>query len=661
MNTLIPLILAIAATAGSLSAQAQVQRYNKERVRAQMLALIEKSPETTLVTVGAGETHQARLFVAYYVNHIAPYEFKLESTYRRAMAYRLLLDSASYNSQTEKEQFEKDQQKAFGALNGFNTDSQITEMYERWARMAQGLSGELPDLARANVDERRLESFDESMRPVLDEYAKLSSVYSRAINDSPFSAALVEYQEKRTEAASLYKNGELSLQEAALRTHEFYQAGGAHRVGYQAVRETGETLNRAAVLRSQLARSKGFPTWAAYKMTENGMGYEPRFRGPQAHRELLTKLLNGLKPLRLKLIADRARELGIENRPDLLREEYLDILNYPSLLQLQPYLAPEHVTTAWENILLESGFSRDQLSQIVVDDSFRQAKFATGAYNMSILNPYVTQKTINLDTLSFEPIPKTSPLWQPGLSYILQTWKAGGWSDLKTAAHEGGHATEKSGKWKLGQSPESYGWVEVPSMTSERFANDPQILYRHVIPVNGQRPSLVQIQEWADGTAKNDVIATSRLANRALFDIDLWDYDYSAPGAQTYLERVEQVSKRVDEMTGMLPNIDSEIPAWYSLLHTGHFVSGNVRYSGYVFAEIGSRLMMEFISDEVEKESGRRDWYRQEGLGEIFNDLIYANGWRGLYPEIVERISGRKFEPEALVNDCARALGEVAQ
>ena len=124
----------------------------------------------------------------------------------------------------------------------------------------------------------------------------------------------------------------------------------------------------------------------------------------------------------------------------------------------------------------------------------------------------------------------------------------------------------------------------------------------------------------------------------------------------TFLQRVEILSEKVRQRGGNLKYFPSPHPTLYSWLSSPHFVSGEVRYIGYTFAEIGSRMMASFVTDEIEKVSGRRSWNQQPGLSSIFTDRFYKEGWKYLVPANIEKITGRKFDAEAVVSDMARVL-----
>ncbi|NJL26015.1 MAG: hypothetical protein HC902_13180, partial [Calothrix sp. SM1_5_4] len=172
----------------------------------------------------------------------------------------------------------------------------------------------------------------------------------------------------------------------------------------------------------------------------------------------------------------------------------------------------------------------------------------------------------------------------------------------------------------------------------------------------GHKPSLESIRELIANSERASLYRLQAMAESALFDLNLWDYDYSAPGAQTYLERVESVDLELDRLTQIFPPLPTKVPLFYHNLSTSHFVSGAVRNIGYTYAEIASRMMAEFISDELQRLSGRRSWHAQPALAGIFRDKFFSQGWRTPFPGNIEAITGRKFDPSAIIKNCSDLL-----
>ncbi|MGE4133497.1 MAG: M3 family metallopeptidase [Bdellovibrionales bacterium] len=653
-------VLGFMLLVGMFSANAQVHRYERDFVRAQMTHFLSNPLKRTLIIKGENQNPQAMEFLRYYRDVVDPKIVELENLILRYRAYNILIDSAS---QLDEKEFEKWSGKdgEFGRVaaeyNQWAVDDTWTAILKEWARLSAGLEGPLPEYARRMMRERELEAFPPEMKATLDEVEHLQQEYMVAVNKAPSAATLADYQAGMSGAARKFMAGEISFEQATQDLITVFQKSGTHFVGYEAVQAKGENLNKMAILRSQLAKSKGFATWTDYALELSGQGYSPQYRGAANQRAFLKKYLTLLQPLRDRFVELRLAELGLPLKLSDLRYHQLSLLALPNLKMIKEHFPKEKVTDIWEEVLLESGFSREILSQIVVDDSARDGKFRSGAYLSGFQQAYLEQVEVDAQNLSVLTPPVNAPGSIPGFAYIMQTYKGEGVTrDLETAFHEGGHALEKLLKLKPEITDEAYGYVEVPSMTSERFTHDPLLLWNKAVAINGKKPTLAEITTLVENSSKNEIMGLIGMASQALFDIELWGYDYSAPGAKTYLERVKEVSEAVDRVTGAPPIFDSPVPFYYFYVGIPHFVSGNVRNIGYTYAEIASRMMTTFLSDELEKQTGRRSWYQQPGLAALMTEKFFQQGWRTTFPESIEAITGHKFSPEDVVAQMEREL-----
>ena len=138
--------------------------------------------------------------------------------------------------------------------------------------------------------------------------------------------------------------------------------------------------------------------------------------------------------------------------------------------------------------------------------------------------------------------------------------------------------------------------------------------------------------------------------------MDLWDYDYTAPGAKTYIERAREVFEDIEARTGQLPLLQTSVPAFYGNMSTTHFTSGNVRNIGYSYASLGSEMMAQYISRELKKRTGRESWYRQPGLAALITDTWYKVAWKEPFPTNIEKVTGEKFDMKRILGELTREL-----
>lgn len=368
----------------------------------------------------------------------------------------------------------------------------------------------------------------------MDAIALLEREYLDTVRTSDAAKKLRDFTTQVTETRRAFKTGTITFEEGRKKIAEIYNTMGSHFVGAEAAAKKGENLNQIAILRTKLAKFKGFPTHADYMLEMNGQGYAPEYRGSANQRKFLKDYLTALMPLQKAFIDQRLKALGLADKAGEMRMQDIGFLTPPGLEMLQPYFPNEKISEMWGKTLLESGFTKDQLSQILLDDQFRDQKNKTEAYLSGVLGPYNEFERIDAATLNFLPMVRTKPDLKPGLVYILQSYKGSGINDLRTAFHEGGHATEKLLKYKDIPTDEAYGYVEVPSLTSEFFTRDPEVLAALAVEANGKKPTMDEIVEALNNYEKVDLINEVYGISSSLFDLELWSIDYTAPGAPTF-------------------------------------------------------------------------------------------------------------------------------
>lgn len=649
----------------SISAEAQVQRYERERVRQTLLDRIANPHVAPIEVKGEYPSEKHRAFVEFYLNRMVPKFREISDSIIRIRAYHVLKDSASYNDEAEKERFTQEYLKADAELNAVAVDQEWTATIEQWAQLSKGLTGDLPEMARRYLKDRQLSSFPEHLKDKLDLVSQLENEFDQARNEAPSNKRLEAFYTKLIESRIRFKNGEITFQEAQKISNELFAESGDHFVGFEAVQAKGENINRVAVLRSELAKEKGFKTWAELVLEENGQGYEEKLRGPKNQKKFLRQYIEAMAPLFKNYIDMRLRALGLEDSRDSLRMQHLRLLSPPGVQQLAAYFPNEQLTSMWENILRQNGFSDSLLSRIIVDDFVREGKMATGAYMSSQIIPQPVKDELDAATLNFARLPNGGTQWTQGLMYILQSYTSTGVQDLATAFHEGGHALDYLTQFKQGQNDVSYGSVEVPSMTMEYFTKDAEVLFNLAVPVNGKKPTIDEIRTLIENDRQGEIFNNLVQGAQALFDIELWDYDYSAPGAMKFIDRALQLRKDTWKLAGFPEDVISNAPLHYGSFSTSHFTSGSVRYIGYVYASLGSRMMSDFFTQELEKTTGQSSWYDQPGFAALFSDKFVSQSWKYKFPTNMEKITGQKFDPKAMAKkhkalqkSCAESLGK---
>ena len=642
------------------ASQAQVQRYDFETTRRRLESLRTDPPRIKTEVVGQASSARARAFLDFYLNKLVPRNERLAELGYQYSSYNLLRDSASHASEAERALWSEEFARLSNEWSAVSVDQQWKADLEEWARLAEGLSGEYPDLARKWAREARLGFMPPELEPVLNETAALMRGWQDAVRVAPAVDGMPEFERIKTRALRDFKDGKITLAEGLRIVHDLHDRAGRHFIGFEAARAAGENLNRVAVLRTRIAKANGYPSWAAYQTEVNGEGYGPEYRGSANQIRHMREFLRALRPIAEAYYDRRLRELGLEDQKPRLTDQDVDFLTGAGWEMLQPHFPDDKITDMWEQTLLASGFRPEPLAQIIVDDESRPGKDRNNKYMSSPVLPHNAVQLIDARTLSGVSMARTRPELRDGFVYILQSYPGNGLNGLRTAFHEGGHATERLLKYKDREAEEAYGYVEVPSLTSEYFLRDPDVVHALAVEVDGRKPGRAEVAAYLRNNAGAELHQLIRLVKRALFDLELWSVDYTAPDAPTFLEAVERIFKEVGALGDVFPEYESKVPQFYEWISTSHFVSGQVRYPGYVYATIGAAMMADFISDELERETGRRGWYHQPGFARIFGEKFVSQGWRQPTPQNLESITGRVFDYRSVIDELQKSLGLVA-
>lgn len=629
----------------SLSANAQTQRYDKEKVRANLLTRVLVPQKVTLKGELPKDEHK-RKFIEMYLNEIHPGLQDSTIVDQIASIFHLLLDSGSENSPQEKQSWKDKYNEYVSKSTFYQVDPVWINKVLAWGKLAEGLEGDLPDFAKRLAKLTELNQFPEDMKPVLDDIYKKLMEYQDAVTNTEASKHLTEYRKGMADTIRQFKAGEISFAQAQEKINGLVTRMGYRYVGAEAVKTHGHLLNEMAVLRSQLAKSKGYKTWTAYQLEATGQGYTPEYRGPEQQRRFLEKWLAQSVPVNRAYYERRIKELGLEGRRDTLRSQHASLLTPEDLALAQPYFPPEKISDIWENAMLNSGFDPKMMKPIILDDLPRPGKNGTNAYMSGTIIPEATHRELDPETLSFKDIgPDTE-----GLIYVLQSFRGAGLDELRTGLHElTGHAFEYLNKRADLSTGDGYGYVETPSMTAELFMENAQFLHDNAVAVDGQKPSVAQFQKWLDNSKAAEALGATFRASSALYDINIWDYDYDQPGAKTYVERVFEVAGDIDKRTEVFPDVEAPVPLDYFWVSTSHFISGNVRNIGYTYASVSVEMMAEYISRRLKEETGNANWSNNPKYADILINEWYKKGWKDLYPTNIEKITGQPYDVEAIL------------
>ncbi len=332
----------------AIPVEAQVQRYDRETVRTQLLKIVDGIPAQTIRVEGQPSGEREAKFIEHYVNKVQPAMAKLLSLHQQWSALNVLIDTGTFNDEEEKKLWRGQFAEISNQLSKITVDPVYNSDIKIWGELAEGLTGELASYARRFAKENELSRFSEDMEPVLNEIEVLLQDYKQAIIASPAAARISEFQKLTVEIPRLFKFGEISLDEAMKRITEISRQAGGRFVGFEAAQARGDALNRMAILRTKLAQSKNYRTWAEYQLEATGQGYSPEYRGVAKQKEFLRNWIDQLQPVVTRFIDRRIRELKIDPRE--FRRQHLSLLTLPDLMLAQTYFPPEKLTDIWNKL-----------------------------------------------------------------------------------------------------------------------------------------------------------------------------------------------------------------------------------------------------------------------------------------------------------------------
>jgi hypothetical protein len=513
----------------SAYAAAQVQSYQPDQARAKVQAALNQTLFESVKIDGKVTDPRAEAFLIHFQNSIVPLLNRFTKIDNQQSGFGVLIDSATYKNEAEKADLNKKLEQAGTDLSAYLVDDNVTLEFAKSAELASDLKGDLPNFSRHQARERDLNAFPKSAKASLEEIQRLEARVQAALNEVPASANLEKLLQGLMSLRQKFARGEITLAKAMADSDSLLVESGDHRIGFQMVEKVGaETLNRLAILRCQLAKAKGFSNWAQYKLESSGQGYDPDFRGSRNQRAFLKSYLKKLAAEQRQQIKERLIELksvGVK-----LSAHHQGFLNRPDLSLLQPYFLDP--TSVWQKTMLESGFKAATLKQILMDDQPRPGKYGGGAYILPLLSP--SAGILRIDATTLDIVPMTST--KPGLVYVSQNYSNAGVRDLKTVFHEGMHALNFLLAGQVLPTSETYGYLETPSTTAEHFTRDADFLFNNLKGA-GELPSRPEVETLVANQIKNDSINRYTNAENALFDLELWDYDYTAPKAQKFGKR----------------------------------------------------------------------------------------------------------------------------
>jgi len=195
-------------------------------------------------------------------------------------------------------------------------------------------------------------------------------------------------------------------------------------------------------------------------------------------------------------------------------------------------------------------------------------------------------------------------------------------------------------------------------MAMEHFLRDREFLLANGRTRDGEPLTENLIESYIQEEEVGDLYSMRANVRASLFDIELWDVDYTQPGVD-FVDQAIHVASRLRERTNFNPvPEDLKEPMGYSHFVTGHFYDGSVRYFGYVLAEVSASLVMTKASQILQENTGRNSLYQQPGLARILIEGLYKEGMTKPFPQSIESFIQGPYSPKAYAQDLIRRLND---
>lgn len=649
------LFIAILVT-GLFSFAETPTEYPRAEERTKMMANLAQVKETQFNLVIEDEPSA---FLSHFESEVYPrlYEIKRLGSINAILS--VALDRALYDNDEEKEAWKKEKREASVASSALSSSPEFKEAIKKWEELIQpDQKGSLTDIARRLAEEDRLQGFTQEQMPLVERLTELEEGINQASNESKVTGGMLsEYQKVLEVIEKDFRSGAINFTEATEKLDKVWEKG-FHAKGHDVASSAYELLNEMAIVRTKMAQSKGFENWAQYALADNKFTHVEGLRSPEDHINFMSSVLEKTLPAHTAY-----KDWLIKQNPDI-DPQSIDgrnsfLLSPENDTILSDYFPVDTVNEFWLQTMRESGFSDRYLNSINLD-SFPRDNKQTHAYMWNVVDSQM--KTLIVKDYEIQVATASEEYWNSAVIYIVQNARKNGLDAYSTVFHEGGHGLDFASRLNTLSLSESYAYSETASMTMERFFADHEFLLTKAQSKDGNKASAAQVNEYLKNSAMLEALGSRGQVRNALFDIAIWNEAYTEGGPKL-VDRMREIYKETADK--YFPGSDTPLPegvfAGDRMFATSHFYSGNVRYYGYIYADMASQMTADYLWDHFEQTTGRRTFLNQPTLASILTTGQYQNGFELKFPLATESLTKKKFKPNALVDHINNKVKEFTQ
>ncbi|MBL7663714.1 MAG: hypothetical protein JNM93_01180, partial [Bacteriovoracaceae bacterium] len=182
------------------------------------------------------------------------------------------------------------------------------------------------------------------------------------------------------------------------------------------------------------------------------------------------------------------------------------------------------------------------------------------------------------------------------------------------------------------------------------FFQDLEFLTTKGVNLKGKKLPVDLALKYIENSSVTSLGGFRGMAKKALFELELWNYDFSQPGAKTFLERAVEVGEALDKefLIAGSERASTSIDHWANFM-TVHHWGRNIRYIGYFLAEASSMMNAQFLWSKFQQETGRKSLNLQPTLAKLLAEGYYKKGFELPFPLAVEKFTGEPFAFDNLI------------
>lgn len=645
----------------SVFAQTTPLEYPRAEERAKVLELLKevKAREGTLeISDWDQRTEKEKAFLDHYRTQIFPFEIEYERLQSVAGILSVSIDRALYNDEAEKNAWIAEMDAAEIQASSKVAAEEYKVALKRSAELAAGLTGELPDEARKSYEYDQLKGFNETLMPLVEKLTRMSTIITQKSNLSKVTGNdLAVYQQGLEDLEKDFRAGRIGFADATRKIAELWSKG-FHAKGEDLATTAREELNETARIRTELARAKGFSNWAEYVTASEKYTHERGFATAEERIAFLTRVLEETLPAQIRFRQWlKAQHPGIPSENIDNRNSFLLVPETDTMVT--EYFPVENVNNFWHQTMLEMGFTPQSYENINLD-SFPRENKQTHAYMANVVSMRPKQVRLVPGKLNFE-LPAPGEAWSPAMIYIVQNARIDGMDAYSTVFHEGGHGLDYSHRLSVIGVGTAYGYTETASMTMERFFADREFLLAKGRTRDGRQIPAAVVDQFLENQAMLAAIGSRGQVFNALFDLLIWKEAYTS-SSTPFVDRMMQIYDELQAKYFPGPKVfPPDVRPGSRMLATSHFYSGEVRYFGYIVADMSAQMTADALWDFALETSGRRTFLNQPTLAKKLIEGQYQRGHSKKFPLSVEEFTGKKFRPESLIQTINGAVPDLVR